>query len=480
MATGSINFTAGQASGLEALGGATQLMANVLHDATGSVRSRPGLEPWDDYPVAPVASPILGMQQFGTNLVYVTADRRVWAWQAPGLVMPLSNLAQPLTMMDGNLRPSFVTTASKCVVVNGGYPQKWVGVGLSGRLGLVGAPPPRSTDVASLATRIVVSNAGTSGDFQWSLPLDRFGGDAGHEVWDPLNYMTTSARPDPILAMWDNTNELYCFGSETLQVFVPDADMNNVNVGFSPTRTMNLGLIAAASVIRVDDQFMMLDRERRFILTDGRSYVDKSTQYIGKVLRGLTRVDDCWGFRLKTEQWDACVWFFPTVKMGFIWDRLQDKWSEWRQDPANPFITSAYMWPEYNLMLAGMSDGTIAKLTASTTTDLGKPIKIELISGYSDRDSMMQKHCKLVFFKFRRTPSVQGTVPQNVRFWMRTDNANWHQIGEVNLLPTTDIEPTHIFRSLGTYRQMQWKLEYTGSAVFSLVSCQEEYDLLGA
>ena len=467
-----LNFSDQQASGLEQLAGAPPLIANSLTDLSGTRRSRPGISAWSSFPAQiPNSSPVMAMTPLGDLIVYVTADRRLWSCTTDGVVTALSN-GTLASMLDGTLRPQVLSLRSQVVIVGGGVPQATDGTGTSARLG---GSPPASSAIAALATRIILAPWDTSGIFRWSGL-----GDTGHATWDALDFAEAEAKPDYNQNIASNTNELFVFGTETLQVFSPDP-----NVAFAPGRTLNIGLLAPSSLVNVDDQFAFLDRDRRFVITDGRSFSDEDSvisKTIESDIRGMVTVDDCWGFRMRTGRWDACVWFFPTEGRGFVWNRRNRGWSEWRARGMtgwiSPNITSALYWPEQNLFLVGLSSGQIAKLDADAFTDLGEPLRVELISGFADSGTQNLKKYIAAKFRFKRGQAAQGSTVPKVSVYRRTDLGSWGDPTVRDMGLAGDYEPVVEIRSLGTGRQIQFKLEYEAAAEFTLVGATIETQTL--
>jgi hypothetical protein len=328
--------------------------------------------------------------------------------------------------------------------------------------------------------------------------------------------------------MLDNTNEVYAFGTETIQVYAPSSlnidpnDPNNI-LDFAPARTMNIGTVSPHSIIAIDDTFAMLDRNRRFILTDARTYTDISAP-VAQILRDMKSIADVWGFRMRFGRFDCIVWMFPTDGFGLIYDMKSARWSEWRERGVQSYdysgspvhtgsavsrladhpvsITSAYNWAEKGMFLLGLSNGTIAALDDTSPTDLAfddtstdtpynsaTSIKVEVQSGHIDHGSTEQKHCKTLLLKLRRTFSPlapTGTMPANVlqspsgvlRVSKRDDQGAWKLVKEVALSDSR--APSVQMRSLGVYRSRQWKLEYSGLDEIQIVSAQEEFEILGA
>lgn len=483
-------FSAGQSSGLDALSGAPELMVNSLTDLSGTRRARPGISAWSEFPAAiPAASPVDGMAAWGDYLVYATRDRRLWAIHA-GSVTPLSD-ATADSKLDGASRPQFIALRTKVAIVGGGYPEEWLGVGLAQPLGysIPGYEPPQMAFITSLGTKLVSSYPDPSGIIRWSgngeYPSVSIGGVLypGHEIWDALNYIEAEARPDKLVAVADNTNELFAFGAESIQVYSPDAIQ-----GFAPGRTMNLGLLAPYSLLKIDDMFAFLDRERRFVITDGRAFTDEQhviSKPIESVVRGLDTISDCWGFRLRSDRWDAAVWMFPTEGKGFIWDRRTRHWSEWRAwlptgGYTAPTITSAVYWPERNLFLVGLSSGQIAQLDQTAETDLGATIKVELVTGFVDHGTDNWKQNIAVNFVFKRGQTPQGGTAPLVNVSWRDDLGPWNKPSQFSLGVAGDYDPVLPLRSTGVYRRRQWKVEYTSTSGFAFVGAREEFLPLAA
>lgn len=467
--TANIPFADQQATGLDALAGAPPLMANSLTDIAGVRKARPGISAWSDFPTAiPSASAVEGMAALGARLVYVTADRRLWACNVAGSTRALSD-ATVASRLEGTLRPQLLSLRSQVVAVGGGAPQATAGTALSA---VLGGSPPDSHAIADLATRIILAPNNTSGTFRWS----GLGDVTGHTAWDALDFAEAEAKHDPVQNIATNSNELFVFGTQTIQVFSPDPV-----VAFSPGRTMNIGLLAPYSLVEVDDAFAFLDRNRRFVLTDGRSFSDEQSVLsapIEETLRGLTTVSDCWGFRMRTGRWDAVVWFFPTEGRGYIWNRRSRGWSEWRAWGSTgwttPTITSALHWPEQNVFLVGLSTGQIAKLDADAFTDLGQPIKVEIVSGFDDNGTDKRKKCNAATFVFRRGQTAQsGTAPQ-IRISYRDNEGPWGEPTIRDLGLAGDYDPTIELRSLGTYRRRQWKVEFDANAGFTFIGARTD------
>jgi hypothetical protein len=163
---------------------------------------------------------------------------------------------------------------------------------------------------------------------------------------------------------------------------------------------------------------------------------------------------------------------------------LRDRWSEWRQNAGWGWealsITSAYYFPEENLTLVGLSDGTIGKLDPLGQTEFDRPVRIKITTGFVDRGTQEQKHCKHIWLRMNRGQTGETAISSRVRLSWRDEPGAFTPQVSLSLGAQGDYDANIPIHSLGTYRFRQWDLEYTGSARFSLSSASEDFDIIGA
>lgn len=473
MTTAAISFSNNQSSGDEQLAGAPPLAINVLVDGSGSVRRRPGISAWSGQTAIAETSQVDGIGAFKGDVYYVNAARRIRKIAiASATDTAVSTTADINTYLAGAGRPVFTETKYRLVIAGGSVPQKVdTGAALSARLG--GSPPP-STQMLMLASRLFSNdktNSATIGQIRFSTV-----GSTGEELWDPLNFGEAEARPDDIVAMRDNANEMFAFGETTLQVFSPDP----VSIAV-PGRTRNLGCSAAHGVVRLDDNFLWLDNQRRFVISDGRSYTEIGGP-ISRTLDSITTVSDCYGFRFNLDQFDAVVWVFPTDGRAFAWQR-DGGWSQWHGWTENQGYTalpvkSHFFEETTNTHLVGLSTGQIGQFDTGASTDVGGgTIKAEVTTGFLNRGTDAFKSCETLRLTLKRGQTT-GTAPV-VRISWRDDLGAFCSPISISLGTAGDYAVTKELRSLGTYRRRQWKFEMTDAAELVLAGVEEVYSAGG-
>ncbi len=465
-----IPFTNRQASGYDALGGAGALSMNVVSDPTGAMRQRPGVATYSAAPETAVdANGIQGIFTTDDGLIVAVgggAGRVVYevdAGSARALNYPLP----------GELRPTFAQTEMIVAVTGGRETLKYDRV-LRDAFVLAGNPP-LSSHVIAHASRLLEN------DVSLDKTKVRYSGIAlgtttyaGLENWTfstPAGFFTAESRPDAVVAIAENTNEVFVFGTQTLQIFGTDPQSVYVPAGAS----REYGCSAPYSIIKQDQAFAWLDQYRRFILSDGRN-VKVISDEIKTTLDSIVDVSDCFGYRVILNSVDCLVWTFPSDGRTFVF-QAGEGWGQWSA-PGGQLLTiqSHFLRSDTNVNVVGTTDGFIGQLSFDAQTDLGTRIDARVETGYLNRGTDMKKHCQCVYLALRRG---EVTGPTGPVAWLsyRDMPGPWSSRIPVDLGGSNDTHPVLPFRSLGTYRRRQWRFEFTGSQELTLLSATEEFEV---
>jgi hypothetical protein len=476
-----IRFGSYEASGLEQLAGASPAAHNVIVDPDGSMRRRPGISAYSGAPSTVIDSGgIVGLHvTLGGELIAVGApspsEASIYRLTAGGAL----NLSQgPGTALVGPERPTIAETEMLLLLAAGQDIQK---VELSNLVSSrLGGSPPKSSHVIAHGVRLL------GNDTEIDKTKARYSGEAigttdfsGHESWAPgvdtAGFFTGEARPDPVVALGENTDEVFLFGSQTTQVFRPDP----VEV-YAPIGTIPLGCVAPYSIARKDNDFYWLDHERRFVVSNGRSYKVLSAPAISQTLQSMATVSDCFGYRCSLGPNEAIVWTLPTDGRTFV-HYLGGGWAQWSGWDSTLgrytqfSVTAHHLRGGDHVNLVGTSAGYVGKLDRAASTDLGAPIEANVQTGFINRDTDIRKWCKFVRLTLRRGESSSGE-PRGRLQW-RDDMGPWETGLEVSLGRSGEMNPTVSFERLGTYRRRQWRFVFSGSEELVLVSAEEEYQL---
>jgi len=305
---------------------------------------------------------------------------------------------------------------------------------------------------------------------------------SGHQTWDPSpggpGFFTAEARSDSIVACAENTNDIWLFGRTSLQLFQPDAATT-----FAPTVTSEYGLLAPYGVVKHDDRFVFLDHLTRIVASDGGRKVEDLGGPIQATLDGYTTPSDCYAYRFIESFADCLCFRFEADEETLV---LQPGigWSKWAQhdaatDTFSQFpVLSHLLRPDGGLNVVGLEDGTIRILSFDNTTDLGEAIVAYVSTGFVSRETPKLKECLAVYLEFKRTAALSEGVTCYLEY--RNDlSEEWTTIPVQLGVEDGNLTPTIVLPAQGQYRRRQWRFRFPDEAQLFLVGAWEDYQELG-
>jgi hypothetical protein len=477
-----IDFSPKQDTSSEELGGASPYALNVIADGNGVISKRPGIATYSVAPSTVVdADGIIGLYATNDSQLFAiggTSNARKIYKVAGGSANNISS--NPNNKLNGLKRPTFTETEVFLVLTGGQNIQK---VKLSDLTSsrLAGDPPLASHVIANssrlLANDILVDKTKVrySGISQGTVDT------SGHETWgvgndDDGGFFTAEARPDNVVAIHENTNEIFVWGSDNVQVFAPDT-----NLIFAPIATKEFGCLAPYSIIKKDGEFFWLDQHRRIVYSDGRQFnnIDKP---IKKQLDALSNPTDCFGFRVLLGDTECFCWSFVTDQVTFVYqvDSGWGIWNSWDSAQSNfgrLNILSHHIRRDGGVNVVGTHDGKIGKLDLDTPSDLGGIINSQVATGFLDRGTDNRKFCRSVKISARRGSTSTNSVGRLE--WRDNASAAWQGPFFVDFGETGDHSIVKEIRSLGVYSRRQWRFTFSDSANLSLVRVVEDFEQLG-
>ncbi len=469
MSSGALTLDSGMVPAVDSASVAPQIVWNWQTDAAGINRPRPGLTAYTTAGLG--TSPLIGLYVWQTWLIGVTADRKLWSLSQtlPTAWTALSD-GTAATQLDGGQRPVFAEDSLRVVIAGGGSLQQWQGVGLSSRLGA----GPTCTHVANLGQRLVANNTASTQEFDWSDL-----GDGLHASWNALSFANADARPDPVVAIYENLRELHVFGTTTTQIYTVGTDPLNP---WDNAATANVGCAAPYSVVRLDDTFAFLDNRRRFVTSDGRT-INVLSDAISSDLRSMSVVNDCWGYREETANFSLTIWTFPTAGRTFVYDNTRQSWTERKfyQDPfQSPMPQNCYAyWPALNLHLLGSSTtGALYQLDVNSELDLGGPLVCERYTGWNDFGNRMRKRDVELIVTMRRGTVAEGATEPVLEVRCRDDGGAWSDWDYILLGQPEDAEQSIKVFLGGVFRRRLYHFRYSGSSDVALVSAEQFFEQL--
>lgn len=468
-----ISFANRLESGFSSLAGASPAAFNVVVDGKGAVRRRPCLATYDGVQAGVIDSHGIdgvyvtsGGQIYATGTASPTAGHQIYRLTAGGT----RTYSGEGSSVRGNGRPTFAETEALLVIAAG---DKIIKLNLADSTsGFLGGDPPFATHVAANSQRLLANDLDNRNRFDYSAPASGSSTE-GHETWSSLNadagFISAGAKPDPILALHENINEILVWGTTTLQVFGPDSQSV-----YAPLSTRAYGLTATYSVVKRDQEFFFLDHKERFIQTDGRTF-NEFGQPIQKTINDIPVTTDAFGYWCRVGFLDALCWCFPSDGRTFVF-QPDSGWGVWASRSGSNWgrfaVNAHFSIPGTGVDLVGTTDGRVAQLTFDSQTDFGDPVTAYVETGAIDRGTNHLKHCISVRIVLGGSVSSSGVA--GCLSW-RDDEGSWGVAEEIRF----DRDPVVILRSLGTYRRRWWRFEFSTTEAIVLAEVTEEFEVLG-
>lgn len=471
-----IPFAPAQESGWEELSGAGQEAYNVIIDGKGAVRRRPGIKEYFDTAGTVLdATGISGLHQTSGGKLFAVSDanriKTVYSVSKGGI----NELGEIL----GEKRPTFAETQTLLVIAAGSSLYKVNIKTLD--LDKLGGDPPKSTHVIAQASRLLNVDLDTDlrNNFNYSAP-QAGAGITGYETWNGTDGsdsgpFSANARPDPIEALHENTNEVFAFGKTNVQNFAPDP-----NSVYAKVNTREFGCAAPYSVVKDDQNFAWIDDKRRIVHSDGRTF-NVLSDPIKQVLDNMDDLSDAFGYRVVRGPVDVLVWTFPSDGRTFAYQR-GGGWAQWAgwNSTGNRFkqfpVTAAVRQLSDGAYVCGTDTGRMGVFLNSAAQDLGEDIAAHVTTGFINRKTQSRKHCRSLRITMKRGQSTGENVAAQVSW--RDDLGKWGQPLAVTLGKEGDPEVVVRFYSLGVYRERQWRFSFQGSEDLILANVSEEYEVL--
>ena len=492
-----------QESGNDVLGGASPLSMNVVLDGKGTVRRRPGIADIElsGATISGLATDAPLREMFVDNRGIMHAVQSTAGFPGVGKVFRYNtnadkdlygvNFVDFGVTLQGTERPVFAQTEAMVVIAAGNIPFKIVFADAAERLKMLDGSPPKATHVLANASRLLLNDLDNKSHVRYS-GLAAGTATAGHETWTATDFVSAEARPDPVVALHENTDEVFAFGTTNLQVFAPDPLTTYV-----PIATRELGLVAPYSVIKVEQRFAWLDHRRRFVVSDGREYEFIDTDAIKGTIDAMSKVSDCFGYRVVLGPVDLLIWTFPTEQVTFCY-QVGGGWSQWgtwdtKRNNWGQFLATCHAFnPVSQENYVGGSNGVIGILTFDSATDRATPdvdpddstsnpptnITAFVETGALNRGTNKRKWARSISLGIRRGDSSAGDNPLG-HLQYRDDNGPWSDKIPIRLGNPGDTNPViRPVTGMGVYRYRQWRLWFDGTEPFTLVNAEEEFDVL--
>jgi hypothetical protein len=465
-------------AGFDPLAGLTSIAVNVIMDKSGVVRRRP-------VRAVNAIAPSAVIDANGIDLLHVANNGKIFAVGGynvgrdiyaigAGSSLKLSGVTNGKLM--GDRRVTIAETEAMIVMAAGANPQKVLLDTLQSSP--LGGNPPIGSHIISNSLRLLLNDSIVD---KTKLNFSELASGSiitGHETWGVVagassGWFTAEARPDPIVAVGELTNSVLIWGSNSLQLYVPDATWV-----YAPLKTLEYGCLAPYSIIRADDKYYWLDQYKRFVCSEG-SAVSVVSEHIAPLLVDLAHPEDCFGYRVKTKFIDCLVWTFTTDGRTFCLDTANgwSQWCEWDagNDTNGPTKLTAAAYDSVNgVTWVGTNDGYVRALGHVESAE--DPLVARVRTGYEDRGTSLHKLCQALYITVRRGETSYSEITSISVAWSDKPGS-WSQPIVLPFGSTSDRDPVLMLTGLGSYRQRAWEFVISGPENVAIVSVREQFEV---
>ena len=455
---------------IELVGNLSPYLMDGSVDDMLCVRRRPGLDLWVDLGTG---APIDGLYWNPVfNCMFAVSN---------GHMFKISDIAGTnadvtVDTLNAGTRVSFAHDLTYQLAANGGRIVYYLNVGMTTYIADADAPTT-VTQLAFLDNYILADSINT-GRFYWC--------DVGDpSSWNAASYATAEAKADNLTALRTSIDEIFLGGNLSLEVWGND--------GLTPFSRLqgsaiDRGVSAKYSMVDADNSWFFIDNESKFVRLSGRTAKAVSSCFdtLWSTFSGVSSVQ---ANHISIGSNDFITLHFTNEARTFVYDIKHDDWSEWAYWNSvaatyEDFLCRTYTYsPAWNMHVMGSRiDGKLYTLSSTVYDDNSNPIRTARRTAHLDHGTNEEKRCNGITIKMKRGVGIAGSADTPyVMMRFRDDgssiwsNEYWISLGLVGATEWLG----WLMQPLGTYRSRQWEFVVSDAVPFTLISVEEDVDILG-
>lgn len=358
-----------------------------------------------------------GAFQFKTQL-YVVCGNNFYSVTTLGVVTANG------TTLDTSTGPVWMEcNGTQVMIIDGAYGYIYtIATGVLAKITDVDFPVP--TTLTRKGVYFIVTESGT-GRFYISASNNG-------TSWSATDYATAESNPDDATAAFQEHEDLFLFGPESIEVWY---DSGDTVFPFEKKQGIFIerGLGSSAGVCKGDNSLFFLDQYRQFVRLDGYTPKVISPPELNRLMDGYSIVSDCRSWCIAHRGNSFVTFTFPTANKTWQYNCLTQKWHELRsyQDGNVDDGRHRSNWHCFfnNKHLVGdHSNGKIYELSYSTYQDNGEVLRMIRTTPemYADGKRMFFSNLEFLFESGVGLVSGQGSDPQVMLDWSDNGGKTWN------------------------------------------------------
>ncbi len=376
----------------------------------------------------------------------------------------------------------FDSDGTYITMTNGANIVGYNNAGASANILGAGAAPTDATHNAYLDGYNLATST-SNNNWQFSDPTDI-------TAWDAGDVYAADMQPDNLIALFVKDSDISLFGTSSVEV--------RFNDGYAPFvrkdhLCSSIGVGATYSIQWYNGTYIFLNENRKVVVASGRA-VQEVSQPIDEDLRKLVSIGDAISSLIEIGNWVLYVLTFVASNRTFVLNLSNMTWAEWGKWDSSDGQWDRYYYQSHCYakawdmnIVGGSNDGMLYELSFDYNTDDGDEVRSVLRTAPITRGTYNNKRSHRLVFRLQRAQG-DGTADDGrpggvdepvfaVRF--NDDNQGWSEeiyvslgrIGEKGMLEGE-------LTGLGMYKSRQYEFIHTDNSEFSLVSVQEDYEVM--
>jgi hypothetical protein len=305
----------------------------------------------------------------------------------------------------------------------------------------------------------------TDGTYGWTNI-----GDA--QSLNALNFASSEANPDPIIATLSDHRELWLFNTETTEIAQTSGDADLV---FVRTAMIEYGCAAKYSPAKSDSTVFWLSANDSgsgmVMMAEGYSPTRISTYALETAIAGYGDVSDAWGYCYQQNGHTFYTLTFPG-RATWAFDASSRRWTRLSYFNATTgedeqHRGNAYMYLGGTHMVGDYVSGALYALDLDTHTDNGNPIRRERAWAVIQNNGKWLRHDRLELMAEMGvgldgiTPPTPGADPLWILDWSDDGAHNFSNSREVHIGRIGEYRNRGVARRLGLARTRVYRLRTT-------------------
>lgn len=289
------------------------------------------------------------------------------------------------------------------------------------------------------------------------------------------NPLTCEAKGDLLLSMISAWQELYCWGSQGLEIWQNDGVTPFIPVAGAFSEG---GIEATYSVAAADNTVFALcviNGSRVVVKLSGRSPVVVSAP-IATVLANMNKVSDAIGDLISVGGLTLYMLNFPSEDQTWVYDYKNDLWYRWgyfldgaHQRFLGQHVCYAKAWNKHFVL--SRLDGAVYEMRRDFFQDNEQKMISYRRTSWENHGTFNRKICDQFYVKCKSGTASPATLM--VR-WRDDGRSEWSNFMEMQLAPVGDRDFLSKNNRFGMYRSRQYEFRISDNADLVLVSVDTE------